>query len=277
MVKWNKESVRIFSRHPSHNSIRNKIYVPRNKHIIFRLGSLSTPRRKADLEINTVESIQNTMNKITMKKLFYASGVKSPEFYLLYNDVGGIYEDNGFKFISFEDLSNKFNYPILAKKTYRSRGRGMKKLDTKEEFLDFIENYIKNNRRHHQNPYYIEEYKNYTKEYRIHCSALGGYFYTCRKMLKGDAEDRWYRNDSNSTWFLEDNPQFDKPETWDQIVEDCNNARKALGLFIGGADVRVNKKGEHMIIEMNSACSLGEKTALAYIRELEKIVKCCGN
>jgi type I restriction enzyme S subunit len=37
---------------------------------------------------------------------------------------------------------------------------------------------------------------NNSREYRLHVTA-DGCFYACRKMLKADAEERWYKNDSN--------------------------------------------------------------------------------
>jgi len=40
-----------------------------------------------------------------------------------------------------------------------------------------------------------------------------------------------------------------------------------------GCDVRVNKKGEFKIIEINSACALAEVTAAAYKAELTKLIQ----
>ena len=47
--------------------------------------------------------------------------------------------------------------------------------------------------------------------------------YTCRKVLKNDTPEnqRWFRNDSNSAWYLETNPKFDKPVNWDSIIDEC--------------------------------------------------------
>lgn len=254
MKKWNKKSLRVFSRHPSHSIIRNAIPVPEGQRICIRLGSI-TPMKNTTYEINTVESIENTKDKFKMKSLFKEAGVSSPVFFKV------------------DDAPEKIKFPILAKKTFRSRGMGMMKLDTQEEYEDFIKSsaYLKSLGK---NEYYFEIFHNYTKEYRIHTSEMGGYFYTCRKMLKSDAENRWFRNNKNCVWMLEENELFDKPQNWDEIVADCQKAREALGLSICGFDVKVTKKGSWMILEGNSACSFGDLTTDKYINEIKKIIKC---
>lgn len=255
-MKWDKKSLRVFSRHPSHKAIRNIIPVPKGKTAVIRLGSISETRTPYDLEINTVKSIENTMNKMIMKSLFEEAGISSPKFY---SDV-------------FNSKIERF--PVLAKLSYRSKGAGMKKLDSQEE-LDAFRDNVKNRAKNIDNPYYLEEFHNYSKEYRIHVSIAGGYFYTCRKMLKQEfagGDKNWFRNDSNCVWILEENDLFDKPDTWDNIVEDCQKAREALGLSICGFDIKVNKKGNWKILEANSACSFGDKTSGFYINELNKII-----
>lgn len=279
--KWKPQYLRVWSRHPSHDGIRNAIKMPPNKVGVIRLGSNTSMRTfSPDIEINTVESIERTMNKFEMKKAFAQANVRSPEFFVLNNENAGIWNEAGYRFISFEDLSkhllaNKL-FPVLAKRTYRSRGAGMQKLDNVDEYLEFINENIINNRYHQRNPYYLEVFKNYIKEYRIHVSELGGYFYSCRKMLKSEytgTENNWYRNDSNSIWIMEENELFDKPTTWKEIIKDCQNARVALGLSIGAVDVKVNKEGNWAILEMNSAPSFGDVTETAYLYELTKIVR----
>lgn len=256
-MKIDKSYLRVYSRHSTHNPIRNFIKMPEGKTGILRLGSLSTPKYKVDIELNTVESIENTMNKLRMKQLFKECSVSSPNFF------------------EFGNSLDEMKFPVLAKRTFRSRGAGMKKINSKEEFDEFVEKYINNNVYNKKNPYYIEEFKNFIREYRIHVSCAGGYFYSCRKMLKKsatDQENNWYRNDSNSVWVREENSLFNKPETWDQIIIDCQNARNALGLSICALDVKVNKKGEWIILEANSAPSFGTVTSEKYKQELKKII-----
>ena len=128
--------------------------------------------------------------------------------------------------------------------------------------------------------YIIEKYYNYSKEYRLHVTK-DGCFYACRKMLKEDAEERWHRHDMNSVWIMEENPLFDKPSNWDSIVGECVKALNAVGLDIGACDVKVqSEKGKRndftpdfIILEINSAPSLGEVTAQKYIQKLSQIVE----
>ena len=258
--QFDKSFLRIFSRHPSHKEIRNSIVMPKGVVGILRLGSITSPTYKVDLEINTVASIENTKDKFKMKELFANAGVSSPKFYELFD---------------LEKVRSEIKFPVIAKRTFRSRGMGMQKIDTPEEFELFLTTYIIKNKYNERNPYYLEEFKNYAREYRVHISKMGGYFYCCRKMLKSDyagSESNWYRNDSNSVWIREENEMFHKPETWDTIIQDCQNARESLGLDIGAFDVKVNMKGDWAILEGNSAPSFGEITSKKYIVELTKIV-----
>lgn len=234
--------LKILSRHPSHSIMRRRILLHPDITGCVRFGS--TTEGEYDIQINSVEAVQNCADKLIMKKLFKNSGVTSPVFYENHEEIIENYD---------------FNKPILAKRSKRSKGAGMFMLRNIEEFTDFCEDKIKNNKYNQQNPYYFEVFYNYIKEYRIHVSKLGGYFYTNRKMLLSDTpeDERWYRNDSNSVWMLESNELFDKPETWDNIVTDCQLARESVGLDICSFDVKVNKKGQHMILEANSASSFG--------------------
>lgn len=59
--------VRVLSRHPSHSrEFRNQI--PTKRSVCWRLGSI-TPTNNA-IQINTVEAVENSMDKLRMKQLF---------------------------------------------------------------------------------------------------------------------------------------------------------------------------------------------------------------
>lgn len=132
--------------------------------------------------------------------------------------------------------------------------------------------------------YIFEAYFNGVREYRLHISK-NGCFYTCRKMLKSDTpkEERWHRHSDTCTWIVEDNPLFDKPVNWDEIVAECVKALTAVGLDVAAFDVRVQsaktengKKRENVdfrIIESNSAPSFGDTTLQKYLEELPKIIQ----
>jgi len=145
-------------------------------------------------------------------------------------------------------------------------------MEIKEKAIEWFNGKEMNGKKRLGN-YIIERYYNYNKEYRLHVSK-DGCFYTNRKMLKTDAEERWFRNDSNSVWIREENPKFEKPRNWGVIVNECVKALNAVGLDLGACDVRVQSKNDRpdfIICEINSAPSFGEITLTKYQNEIKKI------
>lgn len=233
---------------------------------IVRLGSRTSiaeaypkmiPGRPV-IEINTAESCHNSGDKILMKQCFDAAGVKTARWANMSVVESANLWDHG--------------YPAIIKHKNSCKGNGIYFIESEDNLQDFL---INNNRINH----IIEEYKGFQKEYRLHITE-DGCFYTCRKMLKSDATDRWHRHDSNSVWILEDNPLFEKPKNWDDIVAECVKALNAVGLTIGACDVKVqSEKGrgegfipDFIILEINSAASLGSITLEKYKEELPKII-----
>lgn len=256
--KWSKRSLRVFSRHPSHNIVRKAIYVP--VLACIRFGS-TTEWRRSEYEINSIEAVKNSSNKLRMKKCFDEAEV-----------ITATWWEDAFDVANLEEIP----FPILAKRKFGSRGNGMVKIDNQEGLEEFInENNTSN--------FIFEKFHNYSREYRLHVDAQGC-FYTCRKMLKSDApeENRWFRNDSNCVWYLEDNEKFDKPSNWDTIVSECVKALKAVGLDVGACDVKVQsatkRNGEKreepkfIIIEINSAPSFGDVTSEKYKERIPSIL-----
>ena len=84
----------------------------------------------------------------------------------------------------------------------------------------------------------MKKYYTYTREYRLHITK-DGCFYACRKMLKRDAEED--RHDSNCVWIVEDNPEFNKPDNWNDIVSDCVKAMQSVGLDICAIDIKMQR------------------------------------
>jgi glutathione synthase/RimK-type ligase-like ATP-grasp enzyme len=269
--KSKKKFVSVRSRHPSHSVIRRKIETDHN--VVFRLGS-TTPTSevfktaKNVVEINTVQAITNSANKLLMKRKFSEAGVLTADWW------------------NAESLENwaADKFPIVVKHIFGSRNNGNTLIKTPEELNAWLNK--KSNTQLTQ--YIVERFYNYNREYRLHVTA-DGCFYTCRKMLKSDtpAEKRWFRNDSNSTWILEENENFDKPSNWTAIVAECVKALNAVGLDVGAIDLRVqsreDQKGNNkkvirkdpkfIVIEINSAPSFGELTAVKYLDVIPKIIK----
>ena len=76
-------------------------------------------------------------------------------------------------------------------------------------------------------------------------------------------KDRWRRHKDNSVWLLETNPEFRKPNSWDDIVSNCVLALNTIGADILSFDVKVqaniknpDKYQKFIILESNSASSM---------------------
>lgn len=268
----------IRTKHPSQDHLRGSLDIQPNRTVI-RLGSTTTlediypqgiRNGRRIIEINTVEAVKNSASKLRMKKCFTRGNVKTAEWWQ-FIDNRFVMNDNINQITNIENLP----YPIVAKSHYGSRGEGNYKLNDEAELRRWMQGKNLSN-------YIFEKFYNFTREYRIHVTAEG-YFYTCRKMLRRDADrnNSWQRHDDNCVWIREENPSFDKPSNWNTIVEHCVRALNATGLDIAGFDVKVqsatNQRGERrenpdfIIIESNSACSHGEITAIKYKEALNRL------
>lgn len=265
----------IRSRHPSHKILRTELPLLPFRSVV-RLGSTTVLNDTVEnggnrIEINKVQAIKNSANKLLMKKKFTEAGVKTADWFTKLEGVQGfinIHNDA----LAYEDLP----YPIVSKHIYGSRGTGNTLILNKESLDKWLVGKTLSN-------YIFEKFYSYSREYRLHITKEGC-FYTCRKMLKQDTpeNDRWRRHDDNSVWILESNPDFDKPVNWSSIVEHSVKALNAVGLDIGAVDVKVQSKLDNkgnirknpdfIIIEINSAPSFGELTAEKYIIEINKLL-----
>jgi len=266
---------KIRSRHPSHRVLRTELALLPVKSVI-RLGSTTelqdtVAKGGNRIEINTVESIKNSMDKLRMKKCFTQGAVKTADWYTTSNGIG-FNGDSIQPAISVEQLS----YPLVAKHRFGSRGNGNTLLKTQAELEAWLRGKTLEN-------YIFEKFYSYDREYRLHVTKEGC-FYTCRKRLKLDTpeENKWYRNDSNSVWIVRDNEAFDIPVNWNTIEEHCVKALNSVGLDFGACDVRVQAtkdgKGrvrpepDFIVVEINSAPSFGDITTQKYLEILPKLI-----
>lgn len=236
---------------------------PQRLRSVVRLGSLTATEfafpksfgKRKIIEVNTVEAVENSRSKVRMKQAFDLEEISHSNWQELKEPLN----------------KDKFTFPLILKRIYGFKGKGMLFVKDQAEYDKLMptinpENYI------------VEVYHNYNREYRLHCTKHGC-FYTCRKMLKADAKNRWMRNDSNCVWMLEDNPLFDKPTNWGIIVEHCIRGLKATGLDIGAFDVKVQSAKRRtadpkfIIIEVNSAPAFGEITTEKYKEALNSLIK----
>jgi glutathione synthase/RimK-type ligase-like ATP-grasp enzyme len=256
--------VKTRTRNHTASPLRNTI--PSNGYpVIFRMGS-QTPTQEVFpeeqvnnvFEINTAEACANSGDKLIMKRHFLANNVKTANFMSLTDFLGA------------SAYEIELRYPLIIKHRNSSKGRGIYYIKDIDDIRIF-----NGTHQHHEN-YIIENYHQYSKEYRLHVTK-DGCFYACRKMLKSGAVNRWHRHDSNSVWIMEDNPMFDKPSNWDEIIEHSVKALTAVGLTIGAVDVKCtsskSKKQDFIILETNSAPSFGVITLQKYIIELNKIIE----
>lgn len=280
---------KIRSRHPSHDVLRMNPELKFPFKSGLRLGSTTEydPEYKV---LNSIEGVKNSANKLLMKQKFNDDDIFTADWMILRPDFQGNswlkYDpnfeenmfDNNYRYLEYDgSYEDVVEYPIVAKHIYGSRGTGNTLIKSKEELTLFIQG-------KDLSKYIFEKFYNFNREYRLHVSK-NGYFYTCRKMLKQDTPEdkRWFRNDSNSVWILEENEIFDKPVNWDQIVDHSVRALQAVGLDIGAIDVRVqsskDKNGnlrenpKFIILETNSAPSFGEITTIKYISEIQKLLQ----
>ena len=259
-----------------HLSIRSRNYSNRDlKNIIcpiktiYRMGS-TTPteeitHRRNYIEINTADACRISGDKILMKRRFKHGHVRTPAFYMMKND-----SIEGLKARTKHRLE-KWPAGIIAKRRNSSKGNGLALIKTIEDFDSFIAGKSIRELR----AWIFERYSTYTREYRLHITK-NGCFYACRKMLRSDATVRWHRHDENSVWITEENELFDKPANWDDIVTDCINALKSVGLDIAAFDIVVQRaNGDNpkwLILECNSAPGLGAIGLSKYTEELNKII-----
>ena len=266
----------ILSRHPSHDCLRAK-----HKNIsllpyksVVRFGSTTEIEDTIAnggnrIEINSTQSIKNSSNKLLMKRLFTKGNVKTAEW---------------IEYLNLENLrgwaSEKF--PIVAKAHFGSKGKGNTLIKSAEELNEWIKNHSPSN-------YIYEKFINYGHEFRLHITEECC-FYDCRKALKQDVpeDQKWRRHDDICVWFLEENESFFKPNSWQDIVNDCVNALKLIEADVLSFDVKVqsptNKNGEtreyqdYILLECNSASSMDNGTnelsvcAKKYIDEIRKLI-----
>jgi glutathione synthase/RimK-type ligase-like ATP-grasp enzyme len=260
MTKFFRPNVR--SRHDTHSILRKLLPLMPFRSIV-RFGSPTVLGDEVSqggnrIELNTVEAVRNSSDKLRMKRKFTEHNVPTAAW------------------CELSQWNNQFEFPVVVKHRFGSRGEGNYLIKSAEDLARWRNGKTENN-------YIIEKYHAYNREYRLHVTK-DGYSYACRKVLRANTPEnqRWYRNDQNSNWLVESNAAFDKPVNWDAIITAAVNAMKAVGLDFCAVDLRVqsaeDKKGrprtapEFFILETNSAPSFGDITTLRYLEEIPKLL-----
>lgn len=282
--KYTLFTPRIRSRHPSHNSLRGKLQKLPFRSVV-RLGSTTETEEISStgniIELNTVAAIKTSSNKLLMKQAFTRAGSKTAPWFTIISIGGGYIAQpavSNTDTVEFTDLP----YPIVLKAKFGSKGKGNTLVKSFEEFKTVIKGKTLSN-------YIIEKFMNYGLEYRLHISA-DGCFYACRKALKSDCpeDQKWRHHDDTCVWFMEymdtgtESESFRKPNSWQNIIDDCVAALNEIGADILAFDVKVqsgsNNKGksrdfqDYILLESNSAPSFGSVTTEKYLEEIPKIL-----
>jgi len=254
-------SVQIRTKNPSAIPLRRSISVPGRS--IVRLGS-QTPTNRAFpksygvypiKEVNTVESILNSRDKLRMKDCFakYSTEIPQAQWWEL-KDI----PDNAYP---------NLPYPLVAKRVVGFKGHGMFLVNNEQELRDNI-SIIRSGR-------FLEHFCNFAREYRLHCTQ-NECFMAWRKLRKEGSKERWFFNSSNCNWVSPKHELFDTPSNWSSMVSSSINAMRAVGLDIGAVDVRVqsNSKADpaYIICEVNSAPALGDKGVQIYKNIIHKLL-----
>lgn len=268
----------IKSRHPSHNVLRrhagNLPGFPFRT--VIRLGSTTVDTTRYGVEINSQESIRRSSNKLLMKEAFTRANVRTANWFrgqgLTLNTL----------IEAASQITDNWERKLVCKNHFGSKGNGNTLVSSEAELRAWtvgktISNYI------------FERFMNFGHEFRLHVTA-DGYFYTCRKAMRRDTpeEERWHFHDTTCVWLLESNPEFKKPNSWDDIVRDCQRALTAIGADLLSFDVKVQSPEDaqgrprvyqdYILLECNSASSLGDYNgqpsvcAQKYIAELPRLI-----
>jgi len=264
--------VKIRSKHPSHNELRKVI--PASKPVVLRLGS-TTEMPAGFVEINHKDVARISGNKKKMKMAFNEAGVKTADWFTHSGAAGFIQHAHGMidRGVMISDLP----YPIVAKSLFGAQGKGNTKINNQQELETWLQGKNLSN-------YIYEKFVNMLLEFRLHVTS-DGCFYACRKAMRADtpAEERWRFHSDTSIFFLEENDRFFKPNSWDDIIEDCVAVVNEINADVLAFDVKVqsatDKNGnvrdyqEYILIECNAAPSLLKIGIEKYKEIIPKIIE----
>jgi|GEM_PF-6367915 len=231
-------------------------------HTYVQFGKAKKRKKRPRVVVNPLSGLQNTRDKFVQQQLLLNAGLRVPQFFG--DDVNAVREflDNG--------------GVVVAKRFKHSKGRGMKKFSSREEFENDIHTVIQR--------YYFQEFQEMNREWRIHVSkfqdeAVVAY----RKCFKADIVEQyidevapkpWFRNLVNC-YFKLDGVEEDKKPWFDDMVLEAKRAIEVLGMDIAGIDMGENTKvdgGKFVIYEVNSACGMEEHTRSCYEKAIDKII-----
>lgn len=238
--------LRVFSPNKSCAPLRNILFKQR---VLLRLGS-TTPliSKYKYLELNTIEGVRISANKILMKKAFDEAHISHSEW------INSSKKNDIREFLHINKI-------IIAKHKHSSKGNDIYYIDN-DKYLEELFTKI------NINDFVFEKYYFYPIEYRVHVDVNHGCFYTCKKVLKEDADIQWHKHADNSIFVLI-NDQQKLPICWEYMIKDCVKALKQMQLTIACFDVLCSNDN-FIIVESNTAPSLASYGITYYSNHLKK-------
>lgn len=207
--------------------------------IVIRLGG-TMPYNKYDVQINSVDSINNSINKARQKNLLLNGGCKTLP------------------------ILQQPEYPCVLKGIVRSCGTSVYVCNNKKEYDKAVRDLYA------RKGHIIEPLFEATSEYRLHCTRKEVFFSV--KKIKRNPEDIIinHNNHYNIREFL-------MPRLWNEIKAECIKAMNVLDLDIACFDVmyssKNNNKHEFWIAEANTNPELLKNTFDAYVKALDKLIR----
>lgn len=238
--------LRVFSPNTSCAPLRS---IPFNQRVLLRLGS-TTPliSKYKYLEINTIEGVKTSGNKILMKRAFDKAGISHSEW-ISSSDKASVHE-----FFNCHKI-------LIAKHKHSSKGQNIYYIDNLKSLDDLCNNI-------NIRDFVFEKYYFFPNEYRVHVDVHHGCFYACKKVLKQDAEVQWHKHADNSIFVLV-TEKHKLPVCWENIISDCIKALKQMDLTIACFDILCSDNS-YIIVESNTSPSLASFGITYYGNHLKK-------
>jgi len=213
----------------------------RVKDLLINWGCSRLPERIAYIKIlNRPEAVRNASNKLRTFELFKENDVKSPAW--------TVHKEQA------EAWLNGGNTTIVCRTVLNGHsGQGIVLASKPEELVDA--------------PLYTVYVKK-DQEYRLHVSG-DKVFFVQRKARKREVPDdqvNWQiRNHQNGFIYANQDVQVS-----DEMKNTAIAAVAALGLDFGAVDMLTTKKGDHCVLEVNTACGLAGTTLDKYVEMIKE-------
>ncbi len=142
-------------------------------------------------------------------------------------------------FEEYYEVIEKLAYPVIIKLTKAGKGKGIYKIDNKEQLDDFVAEHSGEGMEKEAEKYILQEFISYTHDLRI---LLIGEHVHVMKRIPGENEFR-------ANFSLGGSVELFTPEESD--IELARKALAAVDLDIGGVDLLITEDGKRYILEAN--------------------------